>query len=195
MPRKPINYQNGLIYKLACNDPEIKEEYVGSTTSFKHRKRRHKSNCIDVNITSYVYKFIRDNGGWDNWSMVLIEYYPCNSQLELEQRERYYIELYESKLNSNIPTRTEDEKKEQKKEYYEKNKEQKKEYSKEYHKKYNEINKEKLKKQKNEYYKNNKEKLKEQRKEKTLCECGCVMRRDSITKHKKTNKHKKLMQK
>lgn len=44
------------------------------------------------------------------------------------------------------------------------------------------------------YYEKNKEKYKEQRKEKILCECGCVVRRDSIARHKKTDKHEKLMQ-
>ena len=87
MPRKEINYQNGLIYEIVCNDVNVKERYVGSTTSFVKRKGSHKSVCNNANGKSYnlnVYKFIRDNGNWENWNMVLIEYYACDNKLELE---------------------------------------------------------------------------------------------------------------
>ena len=53
-----------------------------------------------------VYKFIRDNGGWNNWSMIAIEQYKCNSSIEAKQKERYYIEQLQATLNSNIPNRT-----------------------------------------------------------------------------------------
>jgi hypothetical protein len=104
-----VNYGNGLIYKLCCNDTNIKEEYVGSTTDFTERKRCHKKNCNNPNSKQYninVYKFIRDNGGFENFCMIQIEKYPCDSKRELETRERYWIETLESKLNCKIPTRT-----------------------------------------------------------------------------------------
>jgi len=166
------NYQNGLIYKLCCKDANITDIYVGSTTNFKQRKKLHKSVCNNENNKDYncdVYKFIRENGGFQNWDMVLVEYYPCKTKLELEKREREIIEELKPTLNKIIPTRT-------KKEYYENNKEQllekKKEYNEknkeqiaEYQKKYNEDNKEKLKEKKKEYYENNKETIKEKHKE------------------------------
>jgi len=39
------------------------------------------------------------------------------------------------------------------------------------------------------YYADNKERLSE----KITCECGCIVRRDSMTKHKRTQKHSDLM--
>ena len=69
------DYNNGFIYKLCCKDVNIKEIYVGSSTNYKQRKQSHKSDCTNENSKRYnscAYQFIRDNGGWDNWSMIEI---------------------------------------------------------------------------------------------------------------------------
>ena len=67
----------------------------------------------------YVYKFIRDNGNWENWDMCMIEEYKdCENKLQLLKKERYYIETLKCKLNINIPSRGI---KEIQKEYYKKN--------------------------------------------------------------------------
>jgi hypothetical protein len=50
--------------------------------------------------------YIRDNGGWNNWSMIEIEKYKCKDKYEAEKRERYYIETLKAALNQTIPTRT-----------------------------------------------------------------------------------------
>jgi len=109
MPRIPINYQKGLIYKICSKDPLITDTYTGSTTNFIKRRQEHKCNCNNVNnIKSYnlhVYKFIRDNGGWDNWDMLQLEAYPCNTQHELALRERYWFEINVSTLNKCVPSR------------------------------------------------------------------------------------------
>ena len=67
MPRQTMNYSNTIIYKIVCNDLNIKDCYVGHTTDFKSRKCKHKSVCNNANAKEfnyYVYKFIRENGGW-----------------------------------------------------------------------------------------------------------------------------------
>ncbi len=91
MPRTNINYQNTIIYKIVCNDLNIKDLYVGHTTDFKRRKSEHKKKVGNINDDkSYnfkVYKTIRDNGGWDNWSMIEIEKYPCNDSKKATARE------------------------------------------------------------------------------------------------------------
>ena len=48
-----------------------------------------------------------------NYSIILMELYPCGSKAELKARERYYIENNEC-VNKHIPGRT-------KKEYYDSN--------------------------------------------------------------------------
>lgn len=56
-------------------------------------------------------------------------------------------------------------------------------------KEYKEDNKDKIKQQMKEYYENNNKTA-----EKITCECGAVIRRDSLTKHIKSFKHEKLTQ-
>ena len=98
-------YQNGLIYKICCLDPEIKDIYVGSTCNFKRRKHEHKSRIVCMNDKQYKYEFIRDHGGWENWQMVQIESFPCDTKRELETRERFWLESLGATLNKSIPTR------------------------------------------------------------------------------------------
>jgi hypothetical protein len=135
MPRKIIDYSKTVMYKIVSNDLNIRECYVGSTTEFTKRKWSHKSSCTNANSKKYnfkVYKFIRDNGDWHNWSMVLIEMFPCTNHLESLQRERYWCENLNASLNSLVPSRTNKEytldHKEQIKQYNVDNREQKNNY-------------------------------------------------------------------
>jgi hypothetical protein len=167
------NYNKSIIYKLVCNDLNIKECYVGSTTNFIKRKNVHKSACNNEKSKDYNfnrYNFIRNNGGWENWSMVLVENFNCESKRELEQRERFWFEKLKSTLNSHKPYITEEENKE---------------YHEEYHKEYRDNNKEQILKQKKEYYEKNKKKLKE----KYNCVCGSILRLSDKSRHKKSKKH------
>ena len=105
-------YNNGLIYKIVCKDPSIKEIYVGSCCNFTRRKCEHKSICNNPNTKAYnhyKYQFIRDNGGWNNWDMIEIKKYPCETKRELELEERNNLELLGGSLNKSIPTRSQPE--------------------------------------------------------------------------------------
>jgi len=128
MPRLPIDYFETIIYKIVCNDLSILECYVGSTTEFTRRKHYHK--CLTRTSDTRLYVFIRENGGWDNWTMVQIEEYPCMNGNEKRARERYWIETLGATLNMRKPIRTKDELED---------------YRKEYQKEYQEANGEKLK--------------------------------------------------
>jgi hypothetical protein len=211
MPRTNIDYSNTIIYKLCCKDLNITELYVGHTTDMRRRKSSHKSKCNKENGKYYnlnVYQFIRANGGWNNWGMIEIERYDAIDGYDAKKKERYWIEELKATLNSNIPTRTlkeyeesrKENKKEYNKEYFQNNKEKEKERQKKYH----ENNKEIIKEKRKELYNNNKEKIAEKNKkyrennieknkEKITCECGCIIRMDSLAKHKKTKKHIELM--
>ena len=178
MPLKNINDNNTIIYKLVCNDVNIKDCYVGHTTDYARRKQQHKTCCNNENGKSYnlnVYSFIRDTGGWDNWDMVIIEKYNCSNNLEAKQKERYFIEQLQATLNSNIPSRT--------------NQENKKIY-------YNE-NKDKIQEKTKVYYNENKDKLLEQQKEyrktKYNCVCGSVCGIRYKHRHFRSLKHQKYI--
>ena len=103
------NNKTFYIYKIVCNDILINETYVGSTNNFKLRKNNHKCSCSDGR--QQLYKYIRNNGGWENWDMVLLEQFECDDKKKLLLREFYYQDLLNAKLNQNIPGRTQ-------KEYY-----------------------------------------------------------------------------
>jgi hypothetical protein len=109
MPRKPIDYSKSMFYKLVCKDITIRDLYVGSTTDFKSRKSKHKSNCNNETEPAYNYKvyiFIRDNGGWENWDMVMIHRQSCVDELEAHKMEKDFMETLGATLNSNVPGRT-----------------------------------------------------------------------------------------
>ena len=188
-----VNYSQSIIYKICCRNPDIKEIYVGSTTNFYRRKQQHKSICNNSNNKKYnlnVYKFIRANGNWDNWDMIIIEKFECNDKLELHKKERDILEQLGATLNSQIPNRSIKEWKDNNKEYFkvyrENNKEKFKEYHKEYFKDYKENNKEKIKEKLKKYYENNKEKYNKKSKEKVECDiCNKVMNKGSLNTHKK----------
>jgi hypothetical protein len=148
-----------------------------------------------------VYKYIRANNGWDNWDMVEIERFEAIDGYDAKKKERYWIEELKATLNNNIPTRTIKEyeednkekilekKREYQKEHYKNNKEKVKEYHKEHYKN----NKETIAEKGKEYQKKNKEIINEKRKEKVQCECGCEIRNDFLSKHRKSKKHIELM--
>ena len=201
MPRTKIDYQKTIIYKLVCNDLNVPFLYVGFTIDFTRRKSLHKHNCNNPNSKNYnlkVYQFIRENGGWENWTMVLIEYYPCDDGMEARARERYWYEFLNASLNSNCPNRSY-------KEYYETNKEKIIEHQKEYYetnkekitehqKEYRENNKEHISQQKKEYRKTNKEKIEEKLKELITCECGRQFQRCKKSRHCKSQFHLNYIQ-
>ena len=106
MPKQNINYSNTVIYKIINNDVTVADCYVGSTTNFIQRKQVHKSTCHNATHTSYnsnVYKVIRDFGGWENWSMLELEKYPCKDKNEATLRERHWVDLLSATLNTNNP--------------------------------------------------------------------------------------------
>ena len=185
MPKKPIDYANSSIYKLCCRDTDITDCYIGSTTNFRSRKWTHKNSCNNENDKAYnykVYQFIRDNGGWLNWDMILIEKVNVIDGNELRKEERKWIEQLNSTLNQTIPTRTI-------KEYYENNKMEKREYQKEYR----ENNKEIINEKKKRYYEINKVKIKEQKNEKRNKKVECpicksIINMSGLSRHQKSKK-------
>jgi hypothetical protein len=217
-----IQYNKSTIYKLCCKDANITEIYVGSTTNFRLRKSQHKSACNNENDKRYntkVYKFIRDNGGFENWDMIEIEKVNATDKKNLEKHERRVIEELKPILNYQIPGRTKkeyyaenadkfkeyyydnaDKIKKRVKEYYAENadkiKEQQKKYNaenvdkiKEYNKVYRAENADKIKEHKKEYYAENSDKILIELKQKIDCKCGSSINKSGLLRHAKSKKH------
>ena len=165
---RKINYSAVIIYKLCCKDVDITEIYVGHTTTFKQRKSKHKSTCTnedDKGYDTYVYKFIRDHGGWINWDMIQIVCIECLDKRDSESKERAYIEQLGAKLNKCIPTRTKTEYRNDHKEQIAINKKEYRNANKDRLAEYYIANKEQIAINKKEYYSNNKEQIAIKKKE------------------------------
>ena len=201
MPRLPIDYANTVIYKLVCNDLSITDCYVGHTTDFVRRKRCHKSNCSNEKGKKYdntVYKTIREIGGWDNWSMIEIEKYPCKDANEATSKEREWFERLDSSLNMCYPQRgvveytrvNRDKILLQKLQYDKENRDSRILKQRQW---YQENRNEELLRHQI-YRENNKEKIALTRKEMFICECGSAVHKWSKLLHSKSIFHKQHME-
>jgi hypothetical protein len=152
------DYSKIQIYRFVCNDLTIKDNYIGSTTNWIKRKQHHKERCNNLNNNKshlYIYQIMRNNGGFSNWNMVLIEDYPCENRRQAEQREQYWKEFYQDNMGQNRAFRTEEQKIQQKRELV---------------RDHHQVNKDILNEQARAYYQANKERILEQKRLKKLSE-------------------------
>ena len=189
-----------VVYKISCLDESVKECYIGSTVNFRKRIYQHKHFCHNENSKIYnlpLYKFIRENGGFDAWTMTIIDSLTTIDKNEILKCERRYVEEQKFRLNKEIPSRT---MKEYMKEYQKDHKEE----IVEYYKQYREANRETLNKKNKQYYLDHKEEMAEYKKqyreanreailkrnnEKVQCErCGAFINRSNFGQHKKSKK-------
>ena len=191
MPRTATDYSNTIIYKIqSIDNPKLL--YIGSTTDFTKRKYNHKNICNNANGNKHnlkLYKMIRDNGGWDMFNMVIVKEFPCENKRQAEAEEDRIIRETKSNMNMKRAFITPDEILEYKKQYREQNKEQIAERNKQY----KEQNKEQQAEYMKQYREQNKEQIAEYMKQKMTCECGCVIGKSVLTRHKRTKKHQDLM--
>lgn len=106
MPKVKIDYSNTIFYRIYCKDPSVKDLYIGHTTNFVQRKYAHKQGCINpksVNYNCKVYETIRDNMGWENWTMEIIAFHNCEDLYSAKKQEQHYFEEYKATLNSVEP--------------------------------------------------------------------------------------------
>jgi group I intron endonuclease len=174
MPRKIIDYSKTVIYHFICNDKNITDTYVGSTTDFRHRKTSHKNNCINEKNRDTHYKLyenIRKNGGWDNWKMTPLEEYNCKNKTQVRIREQYWIDKLQPIMNECKSFRTEEERLEQLKQFRITNPN----YGKDWNDK-------------------NRDHINERKREQITCECGCVITKNHKSNHLKTKKHLNILE-
>ena len=97
------DYSKTIIYKI-CHNTKPDLIYVGSTTNFTKRRNQHKSrsqNPNDKEHDIHKYKMIRENGGWNEFSMSPIKEFPCKSKMEsMIEEEKCRLEL-KATLNKN----------------------------------------------------------------------------------------------
>jgi hypothetical protein len=101
MKEKPVDYSATLIYKITCKDPTITDLYVGHTTNFVQRREQHKQ--CSVKKSSKLYNVIRNNGGWTNWTMEIVNFFNCKNLNEAKTKEQEYFVDLNATLNSIEP--------------------------------------------------------------------------------------------
>ena len=173
----PVNYQEGNIYKIynTIND----DIYIGSTTQkLCKRMTGHRRNIYK---NSPIYKAFREHGV-ENFFIELVEKCPCNDKDELIRTEGKYIRELNPSLNKVIAGRT-------RKEHYIDNKEHLSQRAKEWR----EDNKGYMAQKVKEWREDNKEYLKAHSGEKITCECGCMISRANLPRHKRSAKHQQLI--
>ena len=186
------DYNNTIMYKIVCDDLNVKDCYVGHTINMTKRKCTHKHACNNMNDKAHnlkIYKIIRQNGGWDNWSMILVEKFPCKDKNEACKRERELYEELDAKMNMVRPYRTHEEHKEydiqRKKKYRQEHKAEIKEKA----KLYNQEHKAEINEKQKQYYQYNKEQIKEKLKENIKCEyCARQITKRHMARHHRTCK-------
>ncbi len=202
MPLTKVDYSKTIIYKI--QHKEIDELlYVGSTTDFTRRKAQHKRICNNVNGRTYnskIYKMIRDNGNFDMFNIIVIKDFPCNNKQEALAEEDRCMREMKSNMNTIRAYVSREEKIEQQKQYRLENKDRIKEEQKQYRlknkdelrekkKQYRLENRDKVNEMKKRYRLENRDKINERRKQKITCECGCVLTKRVIERHRLTKKH------
>ncbi|MGI9555800.1 MAG: GIY-YIG nuclease family protein [Cyanophyceae cyanobacterium] len=181
------DYSKCVIYKICCKDTSIEDFYIGSTCNFTRRKYQHKSICHNPNATNYnlkIYQFIRDQGGFQNWDMVMIHQEAVENKLQKERLERYIIEDLKPSLNIKIPTRTT-------KERYQDNKERMNQQQRQYR----EANREHVEQYQTQWRIDNKERIKEQQRQNYDCECGAKFTHGHKARHLRSKKHIEYIEK
>lgn len=150
---------------------------------------QNTKNCVNKNIPTRNIK----------------EWYEQNKDKLKELHKQYYEQNKDKikELNKQYKEDNKDKIKEVNKKYYEDNKDKLKELNKQYY----QDNKDKIKEQKKQYYEDNKDKIKEHqkqyreqnkykikkyKKQKVKCDiCNSFIRKDSLKRHHKSNKHLK----
>ncbi len=155
-------------YKIVCNNPNINYVYIGSTKNYTKRKNMHKSDC-ELEKHKHLYKTIKENGGWENWTMSPIGKGIFENRIDARIEEQKYINNNQNVLNTLKAYASHEDVLKVKK-------------------KYRESHKEELKQK----YLNNKE-LQEKRKVKTMCECGGTYSYCHKAQHFRSQKHVKYL--
>jgi uncharacterized protein YdcH (DUF465 family) len=183
------DYQLGKIYKIVCNVTGL--IYIGSTCQkyLTSRLAQHKLgytkyllDTTNKNLTSY--EIIKNN----DCNIILIEKYPCNDNIELRQRERYYFDLFDC-VNKVKPYVSTTERIEINKDYYSKNKVEKIKKQ----KIYTTNNKDEISIYQKKYRTENKEQLDLFNKQKIICDCSGFYTPKHKSRHLKSNLHLKYV--
>ena len=182
-----VNYANGKIYQVMAKDGgDTGDVYVGSTSKeyLSQRMDTHRTNYSKWKNGKYsnVTVFgILEKYGVDNCCIVLLELVNASNIDELHARERHWIQSMPC-VNKVIPGRTNAE-------WYVDNREKVVTYQTQYRVN----NREQILTHQDQYRADNRELLNLKQSENIQRECGCIVNRCHMLRHKTTKKHQHLV--
>lgn len=167
------DYQNGKIYTLRSHQTD--DIYIGSTIQplsvrlggHKRAYKNHKDGKYQYDVSFNIL----DHG---DAYIELLENYPCNDKNELTRREGELIRQINC-INKDVVRKTEEERKQRRKEQIQR---------------YRIEHKEQMAEQRKQYKEKNKQKIMEQRNQKNTCQCGGRYTSTNKSQHIKTKKHR-----
>lgn len=212
------NYQNSKTYKITSGQTE-NIYIGSTTQKLNKRLSEHISNYDKYLNGNKIYCSSYEILKHDDYKIELIQNYPCENKNDLLKKEQECIDLYKDicvnnrKAYTGIDTNlsiqeykkqhyqlNKEKISERRKEYYINNKDKIVEYKKQYrqnnrdkllekNKQYYQDNREKIAEKQKQNYENNRDKILEKRKEKITCECGSIVFKNNLSRHKKSKKH------
>jgi len=114
------DYSKSRIYKIYCDIDGVDEIYVGSSRDLNQRIREHKYDCNTVKSKKYnykLYRYIRDNCGFENFTIKTLQRYSCDNEIELHMKEQEWIDKLKPTLNEKKGYLSASDKKEYQKNY------------------------------------------------------------------------------
>jgi hypothetical protein len=168
-----VDYQNGKIYKIISNNSDL--VYIGSTAKYKLKERlaEHVSN-FECGVYYSSCELIKQ----PHYDIIEIEAHPCNSKVTLEAQERFWMLKYRDGCINVVNERPSGIEADNMTDY---------------NRQYYLENKEKIADKKKQYYQDNKDEIEKYKATKVTCGCGCEVRKDSLLRHKKTQRHLSIM--
>ena len=85
---------------------------VGHTNNVSNRIDYIAKECSNMKCSAYnspINQFLRGNGGWDNFKLVVIGNVSCHTLLEVLQHKRIHFQTHNANLNTIVPSRTKQE--------------------------------------------------------------------------------------
>lgn len=99
MPASKIDYSKTLIIKIVSKDLKNKQFFLDYCQGLQNKLVSLKKQCNDEKHKKYnsdMNKFIRENGGFSNFDVIVIEEYKeCENKSQALLRLRYWYDKIE----------------------------------------------------------------------------------------------------
>ena len=91
-------------YKIFCKNTDIQDSYIGKSCDIINRMNQHKCSCFNKEKQNMkIYKFINDNGGWENFDYIILQEDYFEKVEDATIVENNLFNIFNPSLNTNRP--------------------------------------------------------------------------------------------